>query len=223
MRLVIADDSLLIREGLARLLSAAGCEIAGTAADAVGLLREVHLSKPEAVIVDIKMPPSFTDEGIRAAHTLRRTHPAIGILVLSQYVETEWAMRLIREAPEYLGYLLKDHVDDVDVVIDALTRTVSGQCVVDPTIVQRLLRRPRPPGPLDALTPRELEVLGLMAEGRSNAAIAARLHLSPKTLEAHIRQILQRLGLEESPADHRRVLAVLEYLRATPSSGTSPA
>lgn len=213
MRLAIADDSLLVREGLARLLSEAGCEITGTAADATGLMREVHLTRPEAVIVDIKMPPSFTDEGIRAAHELRRTHPAIGILVLSQYVESEWAMRLIRDTPEHLGYLLKDRVYDVEIVIDALTRVTAGECVVDPTIVARLLRRSRERSRLDALTPREQEVLALMAEGRSNIAIAARLYLSPKTLEAHIRRILQRLGLEESPDDHRRVLAVLEYLR----------
>jgi DNA-binding NarL/FixJ family response regulator len=214
VKLVIADDSLLLREGLARLLSEAGCEITGTAADATGLVREVYLTRPEAVIVDIKMPPGFTDEGIRAAHGLRRTHPAIGILVLSQYVEAEWAMRLIHDAPEHLGYLLKDRVDDVEVVIDALTRVIAGECVVDPTIVDRLLHRHREHSGLKALTPRELEVLALMAEGRSNIAIAARLNLSPKTLEAHIRRILQRLGLEESPEDHRRVLAVLEYLRA---------
>jgi DNA-binding NarL/FixJ family response regulator len=214
VKLVIADDSLLLREGLARLLSEAGCEITGTAADATGLVREVYLTRPEAVIVDIKMPPSFTDEGIRAAHRLRLTHPEIGILVLSQYLEAEWAMRLIRDAPEHLGYLLKDRVDDVEVVIDALTRVIAGECVVDPTIVDRLLHRHREHSGLKALTPRELEVLALMAEGRSNIAIAARLNLSPKTLEAHIRRILQRLGLEESPEDHRRVLAVLEYLRA---------
>ena len=213
MRLVIADDSLLVREGLARLLGDAGCEITGTAADATGLIREVYLTKPDAVVVDIKMPPSFTDEGIRAAHGLRRTHPAIGILVLSQYMESEWAMRLIRDAPERLGYLLKDRIDEVDVLIDALHRVVAGECVVDPTIVDRLLHRPRGHSPLDALTPRELEVLALMEEGRSNTANAARLYVSPKTLEAHIRQILQRLGLEESRDYHRRVLAVLEYLR----------
>ena len=214
MKLVIADDSLLVREGLARLLSEAGCEITGTAADATGLVREVYLTRPEAVIVDIKMPPSFTDEGIRAAHKLRRTHPAIGILVLSQYLEAEWAMRLIRDTPEHLGYLLKDRVDDVEVVIEALTRVTAGERVVDPTIVSRLLRRSRERSVLDTLTPRELEVLALMAEGRSNIAIAARLSLSPKTLESHIRRILQRLGLEESQDDHRRVLAVLEYLHA---------
>jgi DNA-binding NarL/FixJ family response regulator len=223
VRLVIADDSLLVREGLARLLADAGCEITGTAADATGLIREVHLTKPDAVVVDIKMPPSFTDEGIRAAHTLRRTHPAIGVLVLSQYMESEWAMRLISDAPEHLGYLIKDRVDHVDVLIDALNRVIAGECVVDPTIVDRLMHRPRGDGPLGALTARELEVLALMAEGRSNAAIADRLYLSPKTLEVHIRKILQRLGLEESRDDHRRVLAVLEYLRAPadPGSGVS--
>jgi DNA-binding NarL/FixJ family response regulator len=223
VRLVIADDSLLVREGLARLLADSGCEITGTAAYATGLIREVHLTKPDAVVVDIKMPPSFTDEGIRAAHTLRRTHPAIGVLVLSQYMESEWAMRLISDASEHLGYLIKDRVDHVDVLIDALNRVIAGECVVDPTIVDRLMHRPRADGPLDALTARELEVLALMAEGRSNAAIADRLYLSPKTLEVHIRKILQRLGLEESRDDHRRVLAVLEYLRAPadPRSGVS--
>lgn len=216
MRLVIADDSLIVREGLASLLRRAGCEIAGTAADARGLHREVALSRPDAVIVDIKMPPDFTDEGIRAAHQLRHDHPRVGILVLSQYVEGEWAMRLIRDAPEHLGYLLKERVDDPAVVLDALSRVVAGESVIDPGLVERLLRRPRVPGPLDHLTPRELEVLALIAEGRSNSAIAGRLGLSIKTLEAHIRQILQRLDLEESPADHRRVLAVLQYLRSAP-------
>ena len=216
MRLVIADDSLLIREGLASLLRAAGCEIGGTAADAPGLHREVALSRPDAVIVDIKMPPDFTDEGIRAAHQLRRDHPRVGILVLSQYIEGEWAMRLMRDAPEHLGYLLKERVEDPAVVLDALARVVAGECVVDPGLIERLLSRPRGPGPLDGLTPRELEVLALIAEGRSNTAIASRLRLSLKTLEAHIRRILQRLGLEESPDDHRRVLAVLQYLRSAP-------
>ena len=214
MRVVIADDSLLVREGLSSLLGSAGCEVAGTAADAHALHREVALSGPDAVIVDIKMPPDYSDEGIRAAHQLRHDYPGLGVLVLSQYVEGEWALRLIRDSPEHLGYLLKDRVEDPAVVLDALDRIVAGECFIDPGLVERLLRKPRVPGPLAGLTPRELEVLALIAEGRSNVSIAGALGLSPKTLEAHIRRILQRLGLEESPDDHRRVLAVLQYLRS---------
>lgn len=216
MRVVIADDSLLIREGLAHLLRRAGLEIVGTAADARGLHREVTLNRPDAALIDIKMPPDFSDEGIRAAHQIRRTRPDMGVLVLSQYVESEWALRLIRNEPDHLGYLLKDRIDDPVVLLDAIRRVVAGECVIDVSIVDVLLRRPREPGPLDNLTARELEVLALMAEGRSNIAIADRLGLSIKTLEAHIRRILQRLGLEESPEDHRRVLAVLQYLRSGP-------
>lgn len=215
MRLVIADDSLLIREGLAYLLGRAGLDIVATTADAPALHREVSLNRPDAVIVDIKMPPDYSDEGIRAAHRIRRSQPTIGVLVLSQYVESEWALRLLSDAPERLGYLLKDRVDDPASVVDALNRVVAGECVIDSSIVDRLLRKPRNPGPLDGLTARELEVLKLMAEGRSNSAIATRLGLSIKTLEAHVRRILQRLDLEESPDDHRRVLAVLRYLRST--------
>jgi DNA-binding NarL/FixJ family response regulator len=215
MRIVIADDSMLLREGLARLLIDAGCQVVATAHDAPGLLREVELASPDAVIVDIRMPPTHTDEGIAAARRLRTTHPRLGVLVLSQYLESEYAMRLITDAPEHVGYLLKERVSDVAVVVDALRRVVEGECVVDPTIVSTLLRRPRDPGPLNRLTSREVEVLGLMAEGRSNGAIADRLVMSPKTVEAHVRQILQKLDLQESADDHRRVLAVLHYLRSS--------
>jgi DNA-binding NarL/FixJ family response regulator len=215
MRVVIADDSVLLREGLARLLADAGCEVVATVGDASGLLREVKLAGPDAVIVDIRMPPTHTDEGIAAAHRIRSAHPGIGVLVLSQYLESEYAMQLITDAPEHVGYLLKERVSDVAVVVDALRRVVEGECVVDPTIVSTLLRRPRDPGPLDRLTSREVEVLGLMAEGRSNGAIAERLTMSPKTVEAHVRQILQKLDLQESADDHRRVLAVLQYLRSS--------
>ncbi len=192
----------------------AGCDVVATAEDAAGLYREIELANPDAVIVDIRMPPTHTDEGIAAAHRVRTTHPGIGVLVLSQYLESDYAMRLISDAPEHVGYLLKERVSDVALVVDALRRVVEGECVVDPTIVSTLLRRPRDPGPLDRLTLREVEVLGLMAEGRSNAAIADRLVMSPKTVEAHVRQILQKLDLHESPDDHRRVLAVLHYLRS---------
>jgi DNA-binding NarL/FixJ family response regulator len=214
MRVVIADDSMLLREGLARLLVDANCDVVATAGDAGGLFREVELTRPDAVIVDIRMPPTHTDEGIAAARRIRSDHPGIGILVLSQYLESDYAMRLITDAPEHVGYLLKERVSDVAVIVDALRRVVEGECVVDPTIVSTLLRRPRDPGPLDRLTSREVEVLALMAEGRSNGAIADRLVMSPKTVEAHVRRILQRLDLQESPDDHRRVLAVLQYLRS---------
>ncbi len=216
MRVVVADDSMLVREGLARLLTEAGCEIVGTASDAAELLRHVGADEPDVAIVDIKMPPTFTDEGIAAAGEIRRRHPDVGVLVLSQHLESEYAMRLLTEVPERAGYLLKERLVDVAVLVDALRRIVEGECVVDPTIVSRLVHRPRDPSPLDDLSDREREVLGLIAEGRSNQAIAERLFVSHKTVEAHVRQILLKLDLVESRDDHRRVLAVLAYLRATP-------
>jgi DNA-binding NarL/FixJ family response regulator len=215
MRVVVADDALLIREGLARLLSDAGCDVVATAADGVALLREVELNNPDAVVVDIKMPPTQTDEGLKAARKILEGHPAVGVLVLSQYLESTYAMRLISEAPGHVGYLLKDRVSDVAVLVDALRRLTEGECVVDPTIVSRLMHKRRDPDPLNLLTDREREVLALVAEGRSNSAIAERLVVSPKTLEAHVRQIFQKLDLHESSDDHRRVLAVLAYLRST--------
>ena len=214
MRVVVADDSMLVREGLARLLAEAGCEIVGTASNATELLRHVGSEDPDVVIVDIKMPPTFTDEGIAAAGEIRRRHPDVGVLVLSQHLESEYAMRLLAEVPERAGYLLKERLVDVAVLVDALRRIVEGECVVDPTIVSRLVHRPRDPSPLDQLSDREREVLGLIAEGRSNQAISQQLFVSHKTVEAHVRQILLKLGLVESPDDHRRVLAVLTYLRA---------
>lgn len=216
MRVVIADDSMLVREGLARLLADAGCEVAATASDASQLLRVINIAPPDVAIVDIKMPPTFTDEGIAAALAIRRHHPSVGVLVLSQYLESEYAMRLLTDVPERAGYLLKDRLADVAVLVDALRRITEGECVVDPTIVSRLVRRPRHSSPLDELSEREREVLGLMAEGRSNQAIADRLFVSSKTVEAHVRQILLKLHLPESPDDHRRVLAVLTYLRSAP-------
>jgi DNA-binding NarL/FixJ family response regulator len=214
VRVVVADDSMLVREGLARLLAEAGCEIVGTASNATELLRHVGSEDPDVAIVDIKMPPTFTDEGIAAAGEIRRRHPDVGVLVLSQHLESEYAMRLLAEVPERAGYLLKERLVDVAVLVDALRRIVEGECVVDPTIVSRLVHRPRDPSPLDQLSDREREVLGLIAEGRSNQAISQQLFVSHKTVEAHVRQILLKLGLVESPNDHRRVLAVLTYLRA---------
>jgi DNA-binding NarL/FixJ family response regulator len=214
VRVVIADDEMLLREGLARLLVEAGVEVAGKATDGPELMRVVRLTSPDVAIVDIKMPPTHTDEGIVAAHEIRASHPGVGVLVLSHYLESVYAMRLLEEHPEGVGYLLKERVADIAVLADALRRIAEGECVLDPTIVARLVRRQRDPGPLASLTEREREVLGLIAEGRSNHAIGERLFLSPKTVETHIRQIFQKLDLSGSPDSHRRVLAVLAFLRA---------
>jgi DNA-binding NarL/FixJ family response regulator len=215
LRVVIADDETLLREGLARLLADAGIDVVGKAATGDELLRRVALTRPDVAIVDIKMPPTHTDEGLVAAHEIRRSHPAVGVLVLSHYLESRYAMRLLEENDERSGYLLKERVSDVAVLLDTLRRIDEGECVVDPTIVSRLVRRPRDQGPLDELTERELEVLGLMAEGHSNEGICRKLVLSPKTVETHVRHILLKLGIGETDEYHRRVLAVLAYLRGT--------
>ena len=214
MRVVIADDEMLLREGLARLLADAGVDVVGKATNAAELLRIVRLTAPDVAIVDIKMPPTHTDEGLVAAGEIRTSHPAVGVLVLSQYLESIYAMRLLEEHPERVGYLLKARVSDIAVLADALRRIAEGECVLDPTIVARLVNRPRERGPLSDLTEREREVLELIAEGLSNQAIGARLFLSPKTIETHIRQIFIKLGLNEAPDSHRRVLAVIAFLRA---------
>ncbi len=213
MRVVIAEDEALLREGLTRLLGDAGIDVVGTADTPDRLLALVARHQPDVAIVDIKMPPTHSEEGIVAAQTIRDEHPAVAVLVLSHYLESRYAMRLLEGHPESVGYLLKDRVSNVAILVDALQRLSEGESVLDPTIVRRLLSRPRAIGPLAELTDREREVLGLMAEGRSNRAIAADLLLSPKTVEAHIGQIFMKLGLEETPDDHRRVLAVVAYLR----------
>jgi DNA-binding NarL/FixJ family response regulator len=214
VRVVIADDEALLREGLARLLQDAGFEVAGRCGDADSLLRMVDARKPDIAIVDIRMPPNQGDDGLVAAQEIRRRHPGVGVLVLSHYLDSRYAARLLEEVPEGAGYLLKDRVSEVAVVADALRRIDDGDCVIDPTIVSRLVTRKRERGPLDELTEREREVLALVAEGRSNGSIAAELFLSRKTVDSHISQIFLKLGLRESPDDHRRVLAVLTFLRS---------
>lgn len=213
MRVVIADDETLLREGLARLLGDAGITVVGKAGTADELLRRVSLTRPDVALVDIRMPPTHTDEGLVAAGEIRRGHPAVGVLVLSHYVESRYAMRLLEEHPERTGYLLKERVSDIAVLVDALERIHEGECVLDPTIVARLVGRPRDESPLEELTEREREVLSLMAEGHSNEGICHRLFLSPKTVETHVRHILLKLGIGETSEYHRRVLAVLAYLR----------
>jgi DNA-binding NarL/FixJ family response regulator len=214
VRLVIADDEMLLREGLARLLTDAGFDVVGKATNGPELLRAVRLTGPDVAIVDIKMPPTHTEEGIVAAREIRASHPGVGVLVLSHHLESVYAMRLLEDHPERLGYLLKDRVSDIAVLADALRRIAEGESVLDPTIVTRLLNRPRERSPLGALTDRERQVLALIAEGRSNQAIGDELFLSPKTIETHIRQIFQKLELRGSADSHRRVLAVLAFLRS---------
>jgi DNA-binding NarL/FixJ family response regulator len=214
MRVVIAEDEALLREGLAGLLETAGVEVVGRSGRPDDLMAQVARLGPDAAIVDIRMPPTHTDEGLVAAARIRDEHPAVAVLVLSNYLESRYAMRLLEEHPESVGYLLKERVSDVAVLVDALRRVTERECVLDPTIVRRLVTRPREPGPLAELTEREREVLGLIAEGHSNGAISAQLVLSLKTVETHIRAIFMKLGLDETPEYHRRVLAVLTYLRA---------
>jgi DNA-binding NarL/FixJ family response regulator len=213
MRIVVADDEVLLREGLARLLTETGFEVVGKAGDSDQLLRVVRQSRPQVAIIDIKMPPTHTDEGLVAAEELRRRDPSMGVLVLSHYLESRYAMRLLQQHPERIGYLLKERISDIAVLADAIRRVAEGECVIDPTIVARLMARQRDSGPLTQLTDREREVLALMAEGHSNQGICDKLFLSPKTVEAHVSQIFSKLDLREVPGYHRRVLAVLTFLR----------
>ena len=214
MRVVIADDEVLLRHGLDRLLTEAGFEVVGKAGTAGELRREVELARPHVAIIDIKMPPTHTDEGLVAAQEICASHPDVGVLVLSHFLESHYAMRLIEQHPGGAGYLLKERVSGVGVLADALVRVHEGECVIDPTIVSRLLGRARPASALAQLTGRERQVLALMAEGRSNKGICEQLFLGPKTVEGHVTHIFTKLGVGESADDHRRVLAVLSYLRS---------
>ncbi|HEV7481516.1 MAG TPA: response regulator transcription factor [Solirubrobacterales bacterium] len=212
MRVIVADDSTLLREGVVRLLQEAGLEVVGQAADGEELMRKVRAHKPDVAVVDVRMPPTHTDEGLRAAREIRAELPETAVLVLSQYVEVTYARELLAESAEGLGYLLKDRVADVAALTDAVRRVGAGGSVLDPEVVSQMLGRRRRDDPLRDLTPREREVLGLMAEGRSNAAIAADLVVTERAVEKHVTGIFSKLDLPISGDDHRRVLAVLQFL-----------
>jgi DNA-binding NarL/FixJ family response regulator len=216
IRVVLADDAVLLREALASALAAAGFEVVGQAGDAQSLMRLITSSAmpPDVIVIDVRMPPTHTTEGLEVARELRLLLPGIGILVLSQYVETRYAVDLVMADPAGIGYLLKDRVMRVADLAEAVRRVADGGSVIDPEVVGRLLGRPRPHSPLDELTRREREVLALMAEGRSNQGIADELSLGLKTVENHVGQIFAKLSLEPTTEDHRRVLAVLQYLRS---------
>ena len=212
MRIVIAEDTVLLREGIAGLLEDAGHEVVGKAGDADTLLMLVAEHEPQLAIVDVRMPPGYDDEGTRAASTIRAKHPGTAVLVLSQHIETRHIVELVTAGGGF-GYLLKDRVLDVDDFLDAVRRVADGGSALDPQVVATLIGAPRQVSALNELSPRETEVLGLMAEGRTNGGIAKRLWLTEKTVEAHVRSILMKLGLPMNDDDHRRVLAVLAYLR----------
>jgi serine/threonine-protein kinase len=213
IRVALADDAELLRDAIAASLSAVGFDVVGGTADVPSLLELVARTSPDVVIVDVRMPPTHTTEGLEAAQQLRRERPGLGILVLSQYVETRYAIDLVRDDARGLGYLLKDRVARVADLADAVRRVAAGGSVIDPEVVARLMGRPRAHSPLDELTRREREILGLMAEGRSNAGIAGALGLELKTVEGHVGQIFSKLGLEPAASTHRRVQAVLTWLR----------
>jgi DNA-binding NarL/FixJ family response regulator len=215
LRVIIADDAVLLREGLQRLLTEAGHEIVGTAGDAAELLQLTAAMHPDVVLADIRMPPTQTTEGLQAAAEIRRRWPGTAVVVISQHVETEHLFELLADDPRGVGYILKERVADIATFTDAIHRVAQGESVIDPDVVSRLVARPRTDSPLAMLTDRERAVLALMAEGRSNHAIASQLYMSPKTVEAHIGSLFAKLGLTPAPHDHRRVLAVLTYLRAT--------
>jgi DNA-binding NarL/FixJ family response regulator len=214
LRVVIADDSALIREGVARVLESAGFEVVAQVGDTVDLMGQLASRKVEVVVVDIRMPPTHTDEGIRAARRIRESHAGVGVVVLSQHAEPEYAFELLEDGTDGVGYLLKDRIADIEEFTAAVRRVASGGSALDPSIVSLLVARKRRQSPVETLSPREREVLELMAEGRSNQAIADRLVVTPRAVEKHITSIFEKLGLSSDVDDHRRVLAVLTYLRA---------
>jgi len=212
LRVVIGEDDVLLREGIARLLDDAGFDVVAQAGDAEDLLRKGLAHRPDVAVVDIQMPPGHGDDGLKAALELRRTHSDVGILVLSQYYEEAYAVELIGDRPEGVGYLLKERVGDVDAFVDAVQRVAGGGSALDPEVVGRMLGRRRNEGPLETLSPRELDVLGAMAEGKSNRGIAQDLVVTEAAVEKHVTSIFHKLGLGQTPTEHRRVLAVLAYL-----------
>jgi DNA-binding NarL/FixJ family response regulator len=213
VRVVIADDAVLIREGIAYVLTENGLEVVDQVGDADALLASVRDTRPDVALVDIRMPPTHTDEGLRAAREIRLQYPETAVLVLSQHLEPDYALRLVEERPEGVGYLMKERVGRVQQLLDAVQRVADGECVVDRAIVDELLARQHRVDPIADLTPREREILALMAEGRSNQGICRTLWLSPKTVETHIRGAFAKLGIRQAAEDNRRVLAVLTYLR----------
>jgi DNA-binding NarL/FixJ family response regulator len=214
LRVLVAEDSVLLREGLVRLLEEGGCEVVAQAGDAPDLLRKARAHKPDIAIVDVRMPPDNTDDGLRAALTIRGEQPQTGVLVLSQYIEEQYAIELIGDAPDGVGYLLKERITDIGALLDAVYRIADHGSVIDPLVVSQLLKRHREEDPLEELTGREREVLGLMAEGRSNHAIATQLVITERAVEKHVTSIFHKLGLPPAEDDHRRVLAVLAFLKA---------
>jgi DNA-binding NarL/FixJ family response regulator len=217
VRVVIADDAALIREGIAAMLASSGIDVIDQVADGTALLARVREYRPDVAIVDIRMPPTFSKEGLDVAKRIRDEHADTAVLVLSQHVEPDYALQLIEDRPQRVGYLLKERIGHVDQLVDALERVAEGECVVDRAIVDDLLAQRRDADPVTNLTPREREILALMAEGRSNQGISRALWLSPKTVETHIRGAFAKLGIQEAPDDNRRVLAVLMYLRQAPA------
>jgi DNA-binding NarL/FixJ family response regulator len=214
VRVVIADDSVLLREGLVRVVAEGGFDVVDHVGNVEELLEAVRRDEPDVAIVDFRMPPTYTDEGARAAREIRARHPDVGVLVLSQVVEPTHALALFTDNAEGFGYLLKDRVVEIDEFLDAIRRVARGGTAIDPEVIAELVGRRRDDGPIGELTPREREVLGLMAEGRSNQAISQKLFLSTRTIETHVNSIFLKLGLLAAPDDHRRVLAVLAFLRA---------
>jgi DNA-binding NarL/FixJ family response regulator len=214
LRIVIAEDAAIMRDGLTQTLTRRGHDVVAAVADAEALRLAVGQHRPDVAIIDVRMPPTHTDEGLRAAQAIRRDHPGVAVLVFSQYIETQTATELFASAPAGVGYLLKDRVADVSDFIDAITRVARGGTVLDPEVVRQLLTASRRADTLAALTPREREVLSLVAQGRSNAAIAAALFISPKVVEKHIASIFDKLGLTPDDNDNRRVIAALRYLES---------